>query len=158
MKRIALSCNQEGVLGHFGHCHSFLIYDIDDNNTIIKGESFLNPGNENCKLPTFLEDKQVNVLISQKLGEGAESKLLKKNIEVHKFINGHAKKAVLDYINNCLVADETKGGCGCSEHHGHGEHHGACQGHGHDEHSHHSQNGECRGNGKKNGCCHKHHA
>lgn len=117
MMKIAVASNNGMITEHFGHCESFMIFDTE-NNQIIKSETIANPGHKPGFLPNFLNDKEVNVIISGGMGSGAIDIFNEKNIEVIVGASGDAKAAVTDYLQGVLKST----GSVCHEH----QHHDEC--------------------------------
>ena len=117
MMRIAIASEGKNVTEHFGHCVTFLIYDVE-NGKIIKEESLPNPGHKPGFLPNYLADRGVNVIISGGMGGGAVDIFNERNVEVIVGASGDAKAAVEKYLKGEL---KTTGSI-CHEH----QHHDEC--------------------------------
>jgi len=115
--RIAIASEGKDVTEHFGHCVTFLIYDVE-NGKIVKEESLPNPGHKPGFLPNYLADRGVNVIISGGMGGGAVDIFNERNVEVVVGASGDAKIAVEKYLNGAL---KTTGSI-CHEH----QHHDEC--------------------------------
>lgn len=111
MMRIATPCNGTEIWGHFGHCETFRIYDVE-NGSIVKEECIPNPGHRPGFLPNFLADMGVEVIIAGGMGGGAVDIFNERNVEVVVGAQGDAKKAVVSYLNGELVTT----GAVCHEH------------------------------------------
>jgi predicted Fe-Mo cluster-binding NifX family protein len=105
------------VTGHFGHCENFNIYESEDNK-ITKISSVPNPGHRPGFLPNYLNDLNVNVIISGGMGGGAIDIFNEKGIEVVTGATGDAEQAAVNYLNGSLKST----GSVCHEH----QHHGDC--------------------------------
>ena len=118
--KIAVPANGKIIWEHFGHCESFLIYDVE-NGEIVKEESVANPGHRPGFLPNFLADMGVNVIIAGGMGGGAVAIFEERNVEIVVGASGDAKAAVIAYLNGELKSTVSI----CHEHeHAHecGEH------------------------------------
>ena len=115
--KIAVASDKGMVTGHFGHCESFNIFVVDNNN-IVKAESIPNPGHKPGFLPNFLNDMGVNVIISGGMGGGAVDIFNEKGIEVIVGASGDAKNAAEQYLQGMLKST----GSVCHEH----QHHDEC--------------------------------
>ena len=118
--KIEETANGKIIWEHFGHCESFLIYDVE-NGEIVKEESVANPGHRPGFLPNFLADMGVNVIIAGGMGGGAVAIFEERNVEIVVGASGDAKAAVIAYLNGELKST----GSICHEHeHAHecGEH------------------------------------
>ena len=109
--KIAVSCNENQIWAHFGHCENFMIYDAE-NGQIVKEESVPNPGHKPGFLPNFLADMGVEVIISGGMGGGAVDIFNERNVEVVLGAQGDAKEAVERYLRGELEST----GSICHEH------------------------------------------
>ncbi len=117
MMKIAVASENGMVTEHFGHCKSFMIFDIE-NNKIVKSETVSNPGHRPGFLPNFLADHGVNVIISGGMGGGAVEIFNERNVEVVVGASGSSKASVEAYLQGSL-----KSTCSvCHEH----QHHDEC--------------------------------
>ncbi|NMC57467.1 MAG: dinitrogenase iron-molybdenum cofactor [Eubacteriaceae bacterium] len=115
--KIAVASEQNMVTQHFGHCESFVIYDVESNK-IVNTKTIPNPGHKPGFLPNYLNDLGVNVIISGGMGGGAIEIFNEKNIEV---ITGAAGKAD-DAADMYLKGELKSTGSVCHEH----AHHDTC--------------------------------
>ena len=109
--KIAVASEGKMVTQHFGHCDSFIIFDVE-NNKIVKNQSVANPGHRPGFLPNFLNDMGVNVIISGGMGGGAIEIFNEKGIEVIIGAVGDAEEAVNKYLQGSLKST----GSVCHEH------------------------------------------
>lgn len=109
--RIAVASEKDMVTGHFGHCESFHLFDVE-NGEIVKEESLPNPGHKPGFLPNYLHEKGANVIISGGMGGAAVQIFNSHNIEVVIGTKGLAKDAVCKYIKGELEST----GSICHEH------------------------------------------
>ncbi|MBC3795770.1 iron-sulfur cluster carrier protein MrpORP [Acetobacterium tundrae] len=109
--KIAVASDNGLVTGHFGHCESFMIFDVE-NNKIVKSEAVPNPGHKPGFLPVFLHDMGVNVIIAGGMGGGAVDIFNEKNIEVITGASGKAEDAATNYLQGMLKST----GSICHEH------------------------------------------
>lgn len=117
MIKIAVASENEMVTEHFGHCANFNIFEAKKNQ-IIKSESIPNPGHKPGFLPNFLNEMEVNVIISGGMGSGAIEIFEEKGIEVIVGASGTAKSAVDAYLQGSLKST----GSICHGHEHHDEH------------------------------------
>ena len=115
-RKIAVASENKNVCPHFGHCESFLLFDVE-NNKIVRSETVANPGHKPGFLPNFLSDLGVNLIISGGMGGGAIEIFDAKNIEVVTGAQGNARTAVENYLNGSLHSS----GSVCTEHSHHDE-------------------------------------
>lgn len=118
MMKIAVASENGMVTEHFGHCEGFMIFDTE-NNEITNEETIANPGHRPGFLPNFLNDMDVNVIISGGMGNGAIDIFNEKDIEVIVGASGSAKVAVENYLKGSLKSS----GSVCHQH----QHHGQCE-------------------------------
>ncbi len=109
--KIAVATEGQNVTEHFGHCESFMIYEVE-NGEIVGEELVKNPGHKPDFLPHFLADRGVEVIISGGMGGRAIDLFNKRNIEVIVGASGDARTAVVSYLKGEL---ETTGSV-CHEH------------------------------------------
>jgi Mrp family chromosome partitioning ATPase/predicted Fe-Mo cluster-binding NifX family protein len=115
--KIAVASENEMVSEHFGHCESFMIFDVEGK-TIVRSEKVANPGHKPGFLPVFLDEQGVNVIIAGGMGGGAVELFDEKGIEVVTGARGDAGKAVAAFLEGTL----TSSGTICHEH----QHHDEC--------------------------------
>lgn len=89
-QRIAIAIeeinNQELVAEHFGRCSKFYVCEFDEQNKILKTETFFNPlaGQHSgaCQLPGYVKQFNVNTIIAGGMGQKAVSNFLEYGINV----------------------------------------------------------------------------
>ncbi len=118
MFRIAVAAEGKKVTEHFGHCVNFMLFDVE-NNQITKEESVDNPGHKPGFLPNFLADRDVKVIISGGMGQGAVDIFNERDVEVVMGASGDARTAVERYLKGELKST----GSVCHEH----QHHDECE-------------------------------
>ena len=109
--RIAVASEGKMVTEHFGHCESFIVFDVEENH-ILKSESIPNPGHKPGFLPNYLNELGVKVIISGGMGSGAIEIFNEKNIEVIVGATGDAQFAAEQYLKGELKST----GSVCHEH------------------------------------------
>jgi len=117
MLKIAVASDNGMVTQHFGHCESFMIFDVE-NGKIVKSEAVVSPGHRPGFLPNFLHDLGVNVIISGGMGGGAIEIFNQKEIKVIIGASGVSEAAAEAYLRGNL----TSTGSVCQEH----QHHDSC--------------------------------
>ncbi len=99
--KIAVPCNGSSIWPHFGHCESFMLFDVEDNK-IVASETIANPGHKPGFLPNFLADKGATVIIAGGMGGGAVDIFNERGVEVVVGASGDAKAAVEAYLRGEL--------------------------------------------------------
>lgn len=118
--KLAIATEGSIVSGHFGHCESFTIYEIEAKEVKNK-EVVENPGHKPGFLPVFLDEKGVNVIVSGGMGAGAIKIFDEKGIEVITGAEGEVDEILKSYLAGELVSS----GSVCNNH----EHSGECGNH-----------------------------
>lgn len=115
------SSNQ--IDGHFGHCDSYAVFTVSENNQIFDVESMKSPQGCGCKsnIASVLAENGVTVMLAGGIGGGAISVLNSQGIEVVRGCEGDAMETVNRYIAG-TVKDS---GSSCNQHedHAHGGDH-----------------------------------
>lgn len=99
--KIAIATKGELVCDHFGHCERFDIYDIKDG-IMEDMQTIPCPAHEPCKLPSFLKELGVNVIIAGGMGSRAVEQLDTIGIEAYLGVSGTALRALSRYIEGKL--------------------------------------------------------
>ncbi len=118
--KIAVASEGTTVTGHFGHCQNFNIFEAEEDR-ITEIYSVLNPGHKPGFLPNFLNEMNVNVIISGGMGQGAIEIFNEKGIDVVTGAEGTAEAAAKNYILGTLKST----GSVCHDH----QHHDECEEH-----------------------------
>lgn len=95
--RIAIATDAGMVSRHFGHCEGFTVYDVE-NDKIAKEEFLANPGHKKGFLPVYLNEHNVNVIISGGMGQGAIDIFNANDIEVITGAMGELKANAEAYV------------------------------------------------------------
>ncbi len=117
--KISVACDNGMISNHFGHCESFKIYELNQNQ-VLKSETIPNPGHRRGFLPVFLHEKGVDVIIACGMGRGAIDIFNDKGIEVIVGASGSPDEAIQLYLQGSLKST----GSVCHEH----LHQGQCEG------------------------------
>lgn len=77
---------EERVAEHFGRCSKFVVCELDENKKVAKTESYFNPLNGHhggtCQLPGYINQFNVNAIITGGMGRKAISNFHQFDIEV----------------------------------------------------------------------------
>jgi predicted Fe-Mo cluster-binding NifX family protein len=95
--KIAIACDGKDVSAHFGHCEGYAIYDAT-NSVIAYSETLQSPGHEPGRLPVFLAEHGVNLIIAGGMGARAVQIFNDNNIEVILGVTGPVDAAAQDFI------------------------------------------------------------
>jgi predicted Fe-Mo cluster-binding NifX family protein len=119
--------NENQIDGHFGHCESYGVFTISENNEISAFKNVKSPEGCGCKsdIAGVLASDGVTVMLAGGIGGGAINVLNNSGIEVIRGCSGDASEVVKLYLSG-LVEDS---GSSCQQHEAH--QHG---GHDHDGH------------------------
>lgn len=126
--KIAIASDGSTVSGHFGHCESFKIYDIEGEN-IVGQKDIANPGHKPGFLPKFLHEQGVDCIIVGGMGQKAQKIFSHHNIDSFTGVQGE----VIEILDKFLAGTLENKGSGCNHDHHEGGH----------EHHHHHDHGNC---------------
>jgi len=121
--KIAVPVTKEDQIdGHFGHCESYNVFTISDNNEITSVKSVESPQGCGCKsdIASVLAADGVSVMLAGGIGGGAINVLNNSRIEVIRGCSGDATEVVKLYLKG-LVEDS---GSSCHQHETHHQHGG----------------------------------
>ena len=106
--------NENRIDDHFGHCESYGVFTISDNNEITEIKSVKSPEGCGCKsdIASVLASHGVSVMLAGGIGGGAINVLNNSGIEVIRGCSGDAAEVVKLYLSG-LVADS---GSSCHQH------------------------------------------
>ena len=101
--KITVAVTGNTIAGHFGHCDTFMFYDVQDGK-IVSEEAVPNPGHRPGFLPNFLADRGAQVIVSGGMGGGAVDIFNERGVEVIIGIQGDPRAAVEAYTKGQLVS------------------------------------------------------
>ncbi len=119
--KIAIATEEGRVAGHFGHCRSYTIFEVE-NSKIVNKYEVESPEHQPGLLPRFLSEKGANYVVSGGMGPMAMDLFRKLNIEPLIGASGEVDMVAEDLINGELELGDSQ----CdhdSEDHVHGHHH-----------------------------------
>ncbi|MGD9760910.1 MAG: NifB/NifX family molybdenum-iron cluster-binding protein [Candidatus Izemoplasmatales bacterium] len=114
--RLAIAAVNNQVAQHFGHCEYFLVQNIEKF-TVKSEEKIINPPHEKGKLPAFLKEHNIDVLITGNLGSMAVDILDKLGIKSIRGVNGEIHQVAKEFLNGSLVSTDEI--CEEHQHHNH---------------------------------------
>jgi len=118
--RIAIAQDGNQVSGHFGHCEGYAIFDVEGS-IIYRRDDLPSPGHEPGRLPVFLAEHGVDLIIAGGMGPRAVEIFHQNGIEVLLGISGNVDYVAQDYIAGRLSPGESschhEDGGECSGHH-----------------------------------------
>ena len=118
--KIAVPVTKENQIdGHFGHCESYGVFTISDQNEISEIKSVESPQGCGCKsdIASVLASDGVSVMLAGGIGGGAINVLNNSGIEVIRGCSGNATEVVKLYLKG-MVEDS---GSSCHQHESHNE-------------------------------------
>ncbi len=81
--KIALPVSEGRLCMHFGHCDSFMVFDVDENSKTITGKTELPaPPHQPGLLPRWLAGHNVNCIIAGGMGSRAQGLFAENRIRV----------------------------------------------------------------------------
>jgi predicted Fe-Mo cluster-binding NifX family protein len=112
--KIALPSAKDVVDGHFGHCESFAVFTIDENQRVVNEERIMPPPGCGCKsdIVQQLSAMGVSVMLAGNMGQGAVNVLQSHGIKVVRGCQGPLQRVVESW----LAGQVKDSGKGCSEH------------------------------------------
>jgi predicted Fe-Mo cluster-binding NifX family protein len=123
--KIAVPVTKEDQIdSHFGHCESYNVFTISDNNEITGVKKVESPQGCGCKsdIASVLASDGVTIMLAGGIGGGAITVLNNSGIEVIRGCSGDAAEVVKLYVSG-LVADS---GSSCHQHEAHQENGHSC--------------------------------
>jgi len=104
--KVAIATDNGMVSEHFGRCPSYTIADIEDSE--IKNKTLTdNPGHEPGKIPAFLNDLGVKVIIAGGMGPRAVGFFNDYKIQVIMGATGSVETIISNYANNTLKTGDS---------------------------------------------------
>lgn len=101
--KIAVAAIGHSVARHFGHCESFVFYDIE-NGAVVAETVVPNPGHRPGFLPNFLADRGAQAVIAGGMGGGAVDIFNERGVAVVVGAEGDTKAAAEAYAKGALVS------------------------------------------------------
>jgi predicted Fe-Mo cluster-binding NifX family protein len=119
MIKIAVPTKGDCVDDHFGHCESYTLFYIHQNNQIEKIEKMPSPAGCGCKsnIAATFQQMGVTVMLAGNMGDGALRILKNHGIEVLRGCSGNIHAVVENWLNGKTIDS----GIGC-HHHGGDDH------------------------------------
>lgn len=119
--KIAVPVSANNLIdGHFGHCESYKVFTVTENNLISDVKNVQSPQGCGCKsdIASVLAADGVTVMLAGGIGGGAINVLNSNGIEVIRGCSGDATEVVKFYISG-QIHDS---GSSCSQHEAHHAH------------------------------------
>lgn len=82
IRKIAIPTADNTLCMHFGHCETFTVVNVDDNNAVTSIESLLPPPHEPGLLPRWLAKHGVTDIIAGGMGQRAQALFAEQKIIV----------------------------------------------------------------------------
>jgi len=122
--KIAIAMDGTRVSAHFGHCEKYAIFNANDG-MISRGEDLDSPGHEPGKLPRFLAEQNVELIIAGGMGPRAIDLFCQNGIEVILGASGDVDAVAEAYIRGDLTTGESTCHHGPEDECGHDEKEGS---------------------------------
>ena len=102
--KVAIPTRDGRVDDHFGHCHHYTIYTLEQK-SIISVEELPSPEGCGCKsgIAAVLASMGVEVMLAGNMGEGAKNVLEKHNIRVIRGCSGEIETLIKSYILGFVI-------------------------------------------------------
>lgn len=104
--KLAIATDGDLVAPHFGHCPTFTIVTVSDNQVKAK-KSIPNPGHKPGFLPRYLADLGINCIITGGIGSHAEALFTEKNIKTISGVQGRIDEIITEYLAGHLQSGES---------------------------------------------------
>lgn len=108
--KIAISTDGEMVSAHFGRCPEYTLISLDGS-TVKEKEIVSNPGHEPGRIPEYLNNKGVKVIIAGGMGPRAHELFKGYGIKTVIGVSGNVEDVINQYINN----EDISGPSTCTE-------------------------------------------
>lgn len=119
--RLAIATENGAVAAHFGRCASYTLVDIEEGHEVSRS-IVANPGHEPGRIPAFLHEHGVDVIIAGGMGQRAQELFDSMGIEQVIGAQGSVDAIVSDCIDGTLEGGESL--CSHGESKGDGRHGG----------------------------------
>ncbi|MBP2146818.1 putative Fe-Mo cluster-binding NifX family protein [Methanofollis sp. W23] len=113
--KIGIAQDGKSVSAHFGHCESYAIFELNDG-ALARQDDLLSPGHEPGRLPAFLAEHGVEVVIAGGMGPRAVELFHMNGIEVFLGVSGEIEAVAAAYAAGNLAAGESTCTHGEEEH------------------------------------------
>ena len=109
-QRIALPVTEGVLSSHFGHCETFVLYDVDsENKTVLSREYLTPPPHEPGLLPAWLKDKGADIIIAGGMGSRAQGLFSQNGIQVVVGApTADPEEVILSYLGDTLETHENQ--------------------------------------------------
>ena len=104
--KLAIALDGENVSEHFGHCDKYAIFNVDGSNAT-HHENLDSPKHEPGKLPVFLAEHKVNVVIAGGMGPKAVELFNLRGIDVILGVSGTADLVAKQFAAGLLKPGES---------------------------------------------------
>ncbi len=102
--KIAITTDGNMVSHHFGHCSSYIIYDVDEKeHRIIEKSVIENPGHKPGFLPVYLAKLKVDCAIAGGMGQRAKELFAHHNIKTITDVFGQVGEVIEEYLKGNIV-------------------------------------------------------
>jgi predicted Fe-Mo cluster-binding NifX family protein len=104
--RIAVPTDRDTVSAHFGRCPGYTLVDVEDG-SVKNREMVDNPGHEPGRIPRFLKEQGVNVIIAGGMGHRAATLFEELGIDRILGVTGSVDSVIGLFLENKLEGGES---------------------------------------------------
>lgn len=104
--KIAVPVSADGLIDtHFGHCDSYRVFIVSEENKVVSTETIKSPQGCGCKsnIAQALAGEGVTVMLAGGIGNGAINVLNSSGIKVIRGCSGNAAANVVQYVAGSIV-------------------------------------------------------
>lgn len=114
---IAIPTSNKQMCKHFGHCDQFALIEVDKTTQSIQNTHYeKSPPHAPGRLPAWLHEKGVNVVIANGIGEAAKDIFSRLGIQLVVGAIGQTPKGLVEaYFSQTLITEENS----CNHSHSH---------------------------------------
>jgi len=104
--KLAIALDGEEVSAHFGHCDQYAIFNVEGLN-VTHHENLKSPAHEPGKLPLFLAEQKVNLVIAGGMGPKAVELFNQRGIDVILGVTGAVDLVAKQFAAGLLKPGES---------------------------------------------------
>lgn len=104
--KVAVAKEGDNVSAHFGHCSTYAVYNVNGSD-VVKEEDLISPGHEPGRLPAFMSENNVDLVIAGGMGPRAVELFCSYDIEVILGIAGNIDAVISEFAKGNLAGGES---------------------------------------------------